>query len=161
MQFLAILLLSSFLSSAPAINRTDRIPPHDWRFIDLPPDAALATVKAAFVVESGPPVRVTLLEKSQTERWVQGRSHYPLRITMPAFSGSLQMRTVRPGDYAVAIENHDPGQAAVVHLVVALDVGKATESSRQRRLTVIAISFSVFFGIVTLSAAKLWRAAKS
>jgi hypothetical protein len=53
-----------------------------------------------------------------------------------------------------------------VHLRVSLDFsGRAGETiqylSPQRRLTVILISFAVFFGIVTWSARKLLAAVKN
>jgi len=161
MWFLACLILASAFSGTPAIDQINRVPPASWRFVELPPDAALAHVSAKFEVESGPPVRMALVEKSQIERWVAGRRHSQVRITPAALKSRLYEFSIRAGDYAIALENPDPNQAADVHLTVTLDVASSIELPRKRQLAVIAISFSVFFGIVTLSAARLWRATKS
>lgn len=161
MRFLASLMLASAFSGAPAIDQIDRVPPGSWRFVELPPDTALAHVRAGFEVESGPPVRMALVEKSQIERWVAGRRHSQVRITPAALRSRLYEFSIKAGDYAIAIENPDQKQAADVRLTVTLDVARSTELPRKRQVAVIAISFSVFFGIVTLSAARLWRATKS
>ena len=161
MPFLASLILASAFSGAPAIDQTNRVPPNSWRFVELPPDAALASVTAVFVVNSGPPVRMALLEKSQIERWVAGRRHSPVSMTPAGFRNALHEFNIKAGDYAIAIENPDPTLPADVHLLVSLYVPGARELPRKRQLAVIAISFSAFFGLVTLSAARLWRATKT
>jgi hypothetical protein len=63
------------------------------------------------------------------------------------------------------VDNRDARPAAV-HLRISLEFGASpgpavTRLSSRRQLTVILISFAVFFGIVTFSARRLWRAIKS
>ena len=72
-------------------------------------------------------------------------------------------RLADPGDYAIVIDNRDNDTAAAnVRLTVSLDYGSGSGSGVRRlpagrQLTVIALSFAVFFGIVGFSARKLWR----
>ena len=68
-----------------------------------------------------------------------------------------------PDDYVIVVEN-DAEAPAEVLLRISLDFTRAgprvTKLSPQRQFTVIAISFAVFFGIVTWSARKLLRAVR-
>ena len=80
-------------------------------------------------------------------------------------SGQLTDAFRRRGDYAVVLDNRDGTRAATVHLRVWLDFGgrrapEATELAPGRQFVVVAISLAVFFGIVTYSSRRLWRAVK-
>ena len=64
------------------------------------------------------------------------------------------------GQYAVVIDNRLGGLEAAAHLRVSLDFGgrpgpEVTRLSPGRQLTVIAITFAVFFAIVSYSARRL------
>jgi hypothetical protein len=64
---------------------------------------------------------------------------------------------VHDPDTYVVIENQ-AARAARVRLRVYLEQPQVRYLSRGRQLAVIAISFGVFFAIVSLSARRLWKA---
>ena len=83
----------------------------------------------------------------------------PLRVMPEVSSTASGRRRLRVVLENAALENRANPQPASVHLRILLDYGDATQLPPERRLTVIAISFAVFFGLVSFSAAKLWQAA--
>jgi hypothetical protein len=83
----------------------------------------------------------------------------PLIATPPSVHGKLNHHLRVAGDYVVVIDNRSGAAPAPVHLRVNLNFGPViTYLSPQRRLTVIVVSFIVFFGIVGWSARRLMRA---
>ena len=158
MPFLASLLLLTLPGGVELVNEVYQIPAADWRYVDLGRVLRPAIVKAGITVESGSPVRLILIARSDLERMSRGESYTPLR-SLTSRGGSFEHRIIRPGDYVVALDNRGSPQPATVQLRILLDFGDATQLSPERRLAVIAISFAVFLGIAGLSAIKLWRAA--
>ena len=156
---LACLLLFTISSSVELVDEVYQVPANDWRYVDLGLKQRSAIVKATFQVESGSPVRLMLMTRRDLERMSHGETYVALRDMQAARSGVIQQRTPSRGDYMVALENRGAPAAARVHLRITLDFGDATQLSPERRLAVIAISFAVFFGLVSFSAIKLWRAA--
>ena len=160
MPFLAGLILLAISGGVEVVNEVYEIPAADWRYVDLGHIRRPVIVKAFFRVESGPAVRLTVLTRGDLDRMSHGEPYMPLRA-LESPGGSFAHRILQPaGEYAVALENRG-SQAASVHLRILLDYGDATQLSPERRLTVIAISFAVFFGLAGFSAIKLWRAANS
>jgi hypothetical protein len=85
-----------------------------------------------------------------------------IAVTAQGPSGRINFRLHRADDYVVVVDNRTASTPAAVHLSIWLDFGArwgpdVTQISPQRRLTVILVSFAVFFGIVTYSARRLWR----
>jgi hypothetical protein len=163
MPFLASLVLLAISGGVELVDEVYQVPAADWRYVDLGPVRRPAIVKAAFSVESGPNVRLMLMARRDLDRMSHGETYAPLRA-LAGHAGSFEHRIRPPGDYVVvlenaAVENRASPQPASVHLRILLDYGDATQLSPERRLTVIAISFAVFFGLVSFSATKLWRAA--
>jgi hypothetical protein len=158
--FAWMLLLAAF-PGVQLVDQTYQIPPDDWRFVDLGLRQRSALVRANFVVESGPPVQLLLMEQADMERLNRGETHGVTSATAVGEAGHLAVRPGKPGDYVVVIENRSGRQeTAKVRLRVSVDFVEATQISPERQLTVIAISFAVFFGIVTYSARRLWQGVK-
>lgn len=158
MPFLAGLILLAISGGVGVVDQVYQVPAADWRYVDLGQLHRPVIVKAAFSVESGPPVRLMVLTRGALNHMSRGEPYTPLRA-LESQGGTFAHRIIQPGgEYAVALENRG-SQPASVHLRILLDYGGAIQLSPERRLTVIAISFAVFFGLVGFSATKLWRAA--
>jgi len=139
------------------VNQTFLIPANDWRFTDLGIRDRPVLITAEFDVEAGPPVQLILMERADLERLNRGETHAVVAATRTGPHGLLKVRTVRPGDYVVVVENPSAETgAANVRLRVSVDSVESTELPPERQLTIVAISFAVFFGIVTYSARRLW-----
>ena len=84
-----------------------------------------------------------------------------MAFTDPAHKDSFSQYIQEPGEYAVVVENPGKGPVAV-RLTVAMSFGQPVSRylPRSRRLTVILVSFALFFAIVTFSARALLRAMK-
>ncbi len=166
--FAFLFLLVSF-RDVTVLNETYQIPPDNWRYVDseewhypgLQWKEGPAVVRADFTVESGPPVRLMLMDRANLDRLKRDESTRAMRRSVMGQSGSLQVRAASPSDYVVVLDNRGSPQTATVHLRVKIDSWNSDELTPERRLAVIAISFGVFFGIVTFSAARLWRVFKS
>jgi hypothetical protein len=158
MPFLAGLILLAISGGVEVVDQVYQIPASDWRYVDLGTMRRPVIVKAAFSVESGPPVRLMVLTRSDLDRMSHGGPYSPLRA-LESQGGSLEQHILQPGGaYVVALENRG-SQPASVHLQILLDYGDAAQLSPQRRLTVVAVSLAVFFGLVGFSALRLLRAA--
>jgi hypothetical protein len=124
-------------------------------------------IAADFSVRSGPAqIRLALLRREDLQRLEQGRPNGFLAMTPTGMSGRLRYVVRVPGDYVVLLENRasDAGSASA-ELRLALDFGQragplVTRLSPARQLTIILISFAVFFAIVTYSARRLLRGMK-
>jgi hypothetical protein len=161
MPLFAWMLLLAASSSVELVDHTYQIPANGWSYfpLELRPQSTL--VKAYFTVESGPPVRLQLMEQADLERLNSGETHGMVLSTAVGPAGRLEVRTAKSGDYVVVVENRSGRpETSKVRLRVSIDFAEATLLSPQRQLTVVAISFAVFFGIVTYSARRLWLAVK-
>jgi hypothetical protein len=160
MPFLAGLILLAISGGVEVVDQVYQIPANDWRYVDLGSIRRPVIVKAAFSVESGPPVRLMVMTRSDLDRMSHGEPYTPLRA-LESQGGSIAQRILQPvGEYAVAVENRG-SQPASVFLRILMDYGDAAQLSPKRRLTVIAISLAVFFGLAGFSAIRLLRAANS
>ena len=161
MPLFACMLLMAAASSVELVDRTYQIPANDWSFFDLGLRPQSALVKADFAVEAGPPVQLLLMEQADLERLNRGETHGMVLSTAVGPGGRLEVRTSKSGDYVVVVENRSGrAETSKVRLRVSIDFAQATLLSPQRQLTVLAISFAVFFGIATYSARRLWQAVK-
>jgi hypothetical protein len=158
MPLIAWILLVAASSGVELVDQTFLIPANDWRFVDLGLRHRPAVIHAEFDVQSGPPVQLILMERADLERLNRSETHAVVAATGVKPHGRLNVRTVKPGDYVVVVENRSgETEAANVRLRVSVDFVEATQLSPERQLTVVAISFAVFFGIVTYSARRLWQ----
>jgi hypothetical protein len=137
------------------------IPASEWRYVDLALRQRPAMVMAYFDVTAGPPkLRLALLRREDLEKLRAGAPHSVIDVTGESAHGALQYPVREPGDYALVIDNQGRAPASV-HIRVWLDFARhgpvVTQLSPRRQLGVIAISFLVFFGIVSYSAHRLLR----
>jgi len=137
------------------------IPASEWRYVELSLRQQPAMVLARYDVTAGPPkLRLALLQREDLEKLRAGAPHSVIDVTTEAAQGNLSYPVSERGDYALVLDNQ--GRApATVHIRVWLDFARhgpaVTQLSPKRQLTVIAISFLVFFGIVTYSARRLLK----
>jgi len=160
---LALILLATS-TRLELVNEVLTIPAGDWRYVELGLKQQLALVSAGFVVESGSQhVKLMIMRREDMDRLRAGLPYGVIMASLAAAGGALAYRVRVPGDYVVVIDNRNPDRlAAKARLRVALDFAEgqrpqATRISPQRQLTVILITFVVFFGIVTYSARRLLR----
>jgi hypothetical protein len=142
------------------------IPAGEWRYVEVQLHQEPASVSASYEVRSGAGrVRLALMRREDLERMRDDLPHGHLAETPLGKSGQLNDAFRRRGDYAVVLDNRDGTQAVTAHLRVWLDFGgrrvpEVTELAPGRQLVVVAVSLAVFFGIVTYSGRRLWRAVK-
>ncbi len=146
------------------LNEVLTIPPADWRYVELGLKQQPALVSATFRVESGSQhLKLLLMRREDVDRMRQGLANDVIAATVPGNAGRLVYRVRLPGDYVVVIDNRSGDQQqAVARMQVSLDFGNepgpgVRQLSPQRQITVIVISFAVFFGIVIYSARRLLR----
>jgi hypothetical protein len=156
MVFAWILLLASS-TSVQLVDEVYRIPAREWRFVELGLNQKPAAVSASYEVETGSrEVRLALMRREDLEHLRDGIPETVLDITNAAANGSLGPRVRGPGEYVVVVENRGQ-EPSRVHLRIDLDFRAVTQLSRQRQVVIVALSFAVFFGIVSWSALRLWR----
>jgi hypothetical protein len=160
------LILLAAVTRVDLVNEVVLVPAGDWRYVEVGLKQRPAFVSADYKVEPGSgEVRLALMERDQLERLrgKPGHGALPdgvLAITAPGRSGRLRYRAPVRGEYAVVIDNRRASRAAAAHLRVSLDFGgrpgpEVTRLSPARQLTVIAVTFAVFFAIVGYSARRL------
>jgi hypothetical protein len=165
MAVLTLLLLLA-ATRVELVDEVFTIPPSEWRYVEVQLKQTPVTVHCTFQVEAkGKQVRVALLRQADLERLRADQAHGFLAASALAPAGRLSHRLETPGEYAVVVDNRALQSAEQVHLRVSLDFAEAPvlgvrTLSPERRLTVILISFAVFFGIVAWSGKKLLRAMK-
>ncbi len=156
------LLLLAVSTRVNLVNDVYQIPAREWRYVELGLRQNPALVSARFDAAGGhSDVRLALMRRDDLEHLRNGLPHGIIAETTPGRSGEMHSYIPTPGDYVLVVDNLSDS-AAGLHLWVSLDFAPpplpgARELSTGRRLTVIGISFAVFFGIVTFSARRLLR----
>lgn len=120
-----------------------------------------ATIECRFEAVGGGEARAELVTRPDLESIHQHKIHDALASTDTARTASFSQYIDAPGEYAAVIEN--PGDSPVAaRLTVAMRFGEPASRtlSRNRRLTVILITFVLFFAIVSISARALLKAMK-
>ena len=152
-------------TSVELVDEVYQIPANEWRYVELSLKQQPALVSATFQVLTGSEqARIALMRGQDLERLRNGQPHGVLAVTPLASHGNLSYYVRWPDDYAMVVDNHAANPSAV-HLHISLEFGggeepAVTRISGRRQLTVILISFAVFFGIVSYSARRLWRVVK-
>jgi len=155
------LLLLAASSRLELVNEIYRIPQNEWKYVEVGLKQRPGLVSAAFSSsDPGNRVRLALMRREDLERLRTGLPHGVLAVSHTGASAALTEYIAVAGDYVVLVDNLGESPA-MVHLRVTLDFSRrgpsVTQLSPQRQLAVIAISFAVFFGIVTFSARRLLR----
>ena len=163
MTFLMCFAFVAAASRLELVNEEYRIPPREWRYVELALKQRPALVDAAYEVRSGPPgVRLLLVGADDLERLRRDEPHSPVARTHLAREGRLEYPVRRPDDYAMVVDNRSGAEAATVHLRIWLDFGniqrvEVRTLAPQRQLAIVLVSFLVFVGIVSFSARRLLR----
>jgi hypothetical protein len=155
-----VLLAAAVSTRVELINEVVQVPAGDWRFVQVSLNQRPAFVSADYQVEGGPEVRLALLPREDLEGLRKDLPDSVLAVTAPAMAGRLRYPVSLRGSYAILIDNRDGSSAAMVRTRAFLDFGarpgpNVTRLSPRRQLTVVAVSFAVFFAIVTYSARRL------
>jgi hypothetical protein len=161
MLLLVPIVLLAASTNLQLVDEVYRIPANDWRWVPVSLRQKPALISARYQANGdGTEVRLKLVRRADLER---GRDARYLAATGFGRTGHLLYQVMAPDDYVVLVEN-DAEAPAEVLLRISLDFTHAgprvTRLSPQRQFTVIAISFAVFFGIVTWSARKLLKAVR-
>ncbi len=158
----AWIVMMAASTNVDLVDEVYRIPASEWRYVEVDLNQKAAMVRAHFQVQSpSAKVRLALMRREDLERLREGLPHGVIDETDAAASGSLAPAVHGPGHYVVVVDNRSD-RPTEVRLRVSLDFSgrfgpEVTRLSPRRQLTVILISFAVFFGIVTLSARRLLR----
>ncbi len=157
--FAWILLLASS-ASVQLVDEFYQIPAKEWRYVELGLNQKPALVSASYEVEAGSrEVRLALMRREDLGQLRDGVPENVLDVTGAAGRGALGPRVRGPGEYVIVVENRGRIPAKV-HLRIDLDFRAVTQLSPRRQWAVVAISFAVFFGIVSWSARRLLRGIK-
>jgi hypothetical protein len=165
---IAIALLYMLISSTSVdlVDETYEIPANEWRWVQVSLQQQSALLSARVEAYTGSnETRVALLRGDDLDRLQNDRPHGVLAAITLADSKQLSYYLHDLGEYAVVVDNRGNDAPASVRLRVWLDFGAsrkpvASRLSPRRQITVVLISFAVFFGIVTWSARRLLKSAR-
>lgn len=148
-------------SRVVVVNEDYQISPGDWQWVEVNLRQRAGAILANYQVLSGPStVRLVLMHRHDLDNMPLGA----LAQTPAAGNGSFIHGVREVGNYALVVENQSTTAPSIVHLNVWIDFGRPGRTVEtlppKRQLTVILVSFVVFFGIVTWSARRLLRAVK-
>lgn len=162
----AWMLLLAGVTTAEVADEDCQIPAGEWRYVEVELHQEPARIFASYALRNGPgKVRLALMRREDLDRLRDDEPHGHIAATPTGRSGVIADRYHRRGNFAVVLDNRDGSGMALVHLRVWLEFGtgrgpEITEVPPERQLAVVAISLAVFFGIVTYSGRRLWRAVK-
>lgn len=160
-----LLALLAATAQVAIIDDIVRVPPSEWRMLDLLLRQQAATVELSYTVNQGRSgVRVALMERSEVDRMRSGKSFRTVAGTSFNQAFTFRATVPRPGDYAILVDNRMEGRdTAEVHLQVSL-VFRQTSAvglvpvrfvSPARRAAVITLSLAFFFGVCAYAWVKL------
>jgi hypothetical protein len=156
------MLLMAATTRVDLVDEDYQIPAGDWKWVEVDLRQQPAVVMADYRVQGGSgQVRIALIARDDLDRLPENAL---LAATGRGGAGSLAFRVGDRDNYAILVDNRaDKTNAATVRLRVSLDFARprVTRLSRERQITVVAVSFLAFFAVVTYSARKLLKAARS
>jgi hypothetical protein len=144
-----------------------RLEPGEFRWIPFTVNQTPTEIACRFqVMAGGPTVHLELLPMSDFRLFNRGRRHETLAASPRSQAGSFRQTVDDRGQYAVVVVNEKNAPAVMVSLEVSTEVNPSRrvvsrELPAGRRMTVILISFALFFVTVTWSALKLLRVART
>ncbi len=155
----AALLLAAPQSAGQPVT----LEPGDFRWVDVTVRKIPAEVDCSYqVVRGDASVHVELLPKSELRAFSRGRDHDTMAMTPDGRSGKFRRIVDEPGHYIVVLENAQRSRPATILLDVETNFNPSADVAQTlppaRRLTVIAVSFAVFFATVAWSGRRLLRA---
>jgi hypothetical protein len=161
----AAVLLAGVSAQAPPPGppQAFRLESGDYRWIPFTVRQTPTEVDCRFeVLQGGPRVHVELLPMSEFRLFNRGKQHETLAVSPNSRSGAFRRIIDHRGQYAVVVKNDAGSPPAIISLELSTDLNPnagvvARELPARRRLTVILISFAVFFAVVTWSGLRLMR----
>ncbi|MES1257521.1 MAG: hypothetical protein ABUS51_03790 [Acidobacteriota bacterium] len=159
--------LIALLLAATQAPQAIRLESGDYRWIPFTVKHVPTEVECRYeVLQGGASVHVELLPMSEFRAFNRGRAHETLAVSPNSRSGAFRRVIEQRGQYAVVVKNERNAPPVTVSLEVRTDLNPdaglpAQELPPRRRLTVILISFALFFIIVTYSGVKLVRTLKT
>jgi hypothetical protein len=161
--FLSGLLMSPAFGAAVLTDDVHQLPPNEWRWVRFESHHRPATVECHFDTIGEGEAHAELVTRADLELFRDRKHHDAIATTDKLPSANFNQYLEESGEYAVVIENATDRPISV-HLRVGLSFGTPKPVSRylspSRRLTVILVSFAMFFTIVTFSARALLKAMK-
>lgn len=141
-----------------------QLAPGDFRWVEFNVRQTPTEVDCSYAVIKGKgTVHAELLPRSEFRLLYRGLEHQSMTATPAASSGRFRQLLSERGPYALVLVNEPGAPAATVSLEFRTTIHPRTEDVArglppQRRLTVILVSFLVFFVTVAWSGRKLMRA---
>lgn len=159
----AVALLVAAGDKPPNAGQPVTLDAGDFRWVDVTVRQTPAEVDCSYqVVRGDGSVHVELLPKGELRAFSRGRDHDTMAMTPDGSDGEFRRIVDQPGHYVVVLENAPRARPATVLLDVKTNFNPGADVARTlpaaRRVTVIAISFAVFFATVAWSGRRLLRA---
>lgn len=135
----------------------------DFRSVEFNVRQVPAEVDCSYqVVDGEPTVHAELLPRSEFRLMYRGQDHESMAATPAAASGRFRQLVASPGRYVLVLMNEPGAKAARVTLELRTTLNPRDEDMARgldprRRLTVILISFAVFFVTTVWIGRKLLR----
>jgi len=163
MKLLVCMLLLASSASVELLDETPTIAAGKWNYYAVNLRQQPARVVATFTVNSpSGDVKLALLTHADAQRLFLDMPHGVLAATPAGRKGSFSFRVPHPGDYDIVVDNREGNRDVTVRVRVSLDfaapVPPTVTAAPGRQVTVVALSFLFFFGVVTYSARRILRA---
>jgi hypothetical protein len=150
------LLGAALLHAAPM-----RLEPGEYRWLPLAVKRVPIGMDCQFrVLNGGATVHMEVLAPREVRNFRKGREYSSMASAAAGRDGEIRIVIDEPGEYGVLVGNDEHAAPATVNLDVRTELNPARALSPQRRLTVIVISFAIFFGLATWSGWRLLRATR-
>ena len=161
----ALLFVAALAMAAPAEQaQSFSLAPGDFRWVEFTVHQVPTLIECRYDVVSGAQtVHAELLPRTEFRQLYRGREHHAMTATPAAASGNFRQIVDEPGQYALVLINESGGAAARVSLDFRTTINPKNDDIARglpagRRLTVILISFAVFFVTAGWSGPTLVRA---
>jgi hypothetical protein len=155
-------LVLGALAAAAGEAAPFRLEPGDNRYIQFSVTHVPTLMDCTFKVLKGEPsVHMEVMSDVSYRQYIRGRDYEPLASSAEGESGEIRRLLDERGRFDVMLVNTGTA-AVVVEMEVRTDLDPSAESlarvlSPERRLTVILVSFGLFFGMVIWAGVKLLR----
>ena len=160
-------LLFALLLAAPVVTTQEiRLGPGEYRWVPLTVRQIPTEIDCHLEISEGnPTVHAELLPMSEFRLFVRGQAHDTLAISREGQNVEFRRIVDSRGQYAVVVRNEKNAGPVNLSFDVRTEVDPSSGAVAQtlpagRRLTVILISFAVFFVTVVWSGRKLTKAVR-
>ncbi|MEP6715350.1 MAG: hypothetical protein ABJC09_07230 [Terriglobia bacterium] len=139
-----------------------RLEPGEYRWIPVNVKQIPTEIDCRFqVVSGGPTAHMEIMRMRDFRLFIRNRQHGDVAVSPKSVSEDLRRFVDLRGQYAVVVVNEKGAPPVLVALEVSTNTTVVShELGQARRLTVILISFGLFFVTVTWCGWKLLRAGR-